>query len=596
MDSNYRKIANQQEIAHFWEYNLHRKMHHRSLASAVSNNDEEINDNPPWWSKQECLSTLTDTWEATCDAHKVNIVLTEDRRQPVQIATIARFRHYAHMHNYSVFLDGGDHVLDPNRSQVPRDLKNDTWLDADRPLGGATHFLWNPMMQAAYRAGRVEAVPFGLMTAWDTWNKISNALRVSSVAEEGSWIWMVDTDVVIMNTTFSLSPLIDTAERQQQIAIVVDWSCGDGINAGSLLFKNNEAGRSLIRRIQDSHLLYQTHFNGDQGSLWIVLAHSPNDLVLLAPPRTLNARAVENGCADELPEEDRPEAKSRVYYHTGDFLQHFAGIPHGLREAAQIKALKSVGTYPCNELCNIDEVARPPKDEDPPLAQYGRSAAGLTVVCVGSPEDSQIDTTCNKLLNTARAYNAETVASHVHKFFYINGSSVSEEHLARVQYTPFGPKDTARGTEGAHYIDNVVLFPSLQGWGGMVKALQMMNNKLQATQKDTGTDWLLVGGGGGPNAQRVQVVCEKITAAPRSARLIISRDCNGPWAILNSEWARTLLLRLTDSLHARKNRIELKYDLWGHEKLAEEDSGGFPEAMCMALRRDPSLMKYTERI
>merc|ERR1719277_2911235 len=108
----------------------------------------------------------------------------------------------------------------------------------------------------------------------------------------------------------------------------------------------------------------------------------------------------------------------------------------------------------------------------------------------------------------------------------------------------------------------------------MVMALKML--------KDTGIHWLLVGGGG--EVRQVKALFEKVTTAPRSTRLVLSKGCTGPWAILNSEWARTLLLRLSDSLLTRKNRIGIKKDIWGHEIPAEEDSGVFSDAMCMVLR------------
>jgi hypothetical protein len=560
--------------------------------------------------------------------YAVSISLYDDRDEPIVNANFARYHAYAHAHNYSVFLDGGDYVYDANRSEVPKDLLGPENIDLGRLGGtGVKHLAWSKKMSEAFGDGITSAVPWGLMTAWDCWPKISNALRIMATAEENSWLWLADTDVIVMDLAQSLDPLISEAEREGQSLIRTSWAgCGDGVNAGSIMVKNNEDGRAFLHRMQDSRILWQTFFVSDQGALWILGAHCHDDerCGYDTPARTLNARPAAIGCAENQ------EVKENVYFHPGDFAQHFAGWDEeagmppecprvGERKVAGLEywesidslspecrsslgkgpnkgeilrdTLKSLESFPCKDFCDREQIQRPPAGEDRPETPR-MSPLSISTMCVGSPKDPKVYGRCKELERFGSTHNATKITSQIHEFFDMTGIPFipTEEHL------PVWAKNEGGSAFGGAFYrgddcNQCILFPSAGGWGGLVSAWHALKDM---RGKTTSNHWLVVDSGA-TKGLTITRLYEKIQTAPREARLIASEGCHGPWAILSSEWGRTLLLRLRDSWLTRRNRILIKLGQ-GMREPGEEDRGGFAEAMCMAMRRDPLIRRYTQKI
>ena len=93
-------------------------------------------------------------------------------------------------------------VVDPPRSAFPADL----------PGSGARVDI-NARVEA-YRHGRHDAVAFGRLTAWDCWNKIGAALDATTRVSRGGWLWIVDSDVILVDMRRSLDGVVAFAERQ----------------------------------------------------------------------------------------------------------------------------------------------------------------------------------------------------------------------------------------------------------------------------------------------------------------------------------------------------------------------------------------------
>ena len=74
----------------------------------------------------------------------------------------------------------------------------------------------------------------------------------------------------------------------------------------------------------------------------------------------------------------------------------------------------------------------------------------------------------------------------------------------------------------------------------------------------------------------------------RNVQLVLNKDCRGPWLIANTEFTRTLLKRVADSLLLRHDRLLNKERLWHHRKRALEDTADGAQATCLLLSRDPT--------
>jgi hypothetical protein len=146
---------------------------------------------------------------------------------------------------------------------------------------------------------------FGVLEG--TWSKVSATLEAMRAVPEGSWIWVLDTDIVIMDDTLKLDYIINFAEKIGRELIVTSWNCGDGMNMGSVMVKNTEYGRTLYEQMKDMRVVWHTYFfhsatgNTEQGAMWTMQA---GDVILqektyAAPPRTFNNRHELIECAYE---------------------------------------------------------------------------------------------------------------------------------------------------------------------------------------------------------------------------------------------------------------------------------------------------------
>ena len=68
---------------------------------------------------------------------------------------------------------------------------------------------------------------------------------------EGSWLWVLDSDIVLMDMQNGLERLISIAEHKKAEFMVANWDCGDGFNMGSIMMKNTEWTRGIMQRIKD---------------------------------------------------------------------------------------------------------------------------------------------------------------------------------------------------------------------------------------------------------------------------------------------------------------------------------------------------------
>eukprot|EP00662_Eupelagonemidae_sp_cell21_P016606 gene16606-26031_t len=255
--------------------------------------------------------------------------MAEDRiGDPLFAASVAQKRAYARAHasphtrwgglahGYSFFLhSGGDIVADPVRTRPRRDL--------------------------GQYAG------FGVFS--QSWPKIPFAAAVMRRIPEGAWVWVVDSDMAIMNMSRGLAgPIAATASRGCRLAMA-GWYCGDGINAGSWLLKNDEWGRGFVQRLADQRLppLY-LHDHGassnEQPAFWVLQAEDPDMpwAIRSAPPREFNAIDPEMRCA-----KDEDKAR-RVYWHDGDLVTHLSHVirKKGGRELFASRLAHS-GWWPC---------------------------------------------------------------------------------------------------------------------------------------------------------------------------------------------------------------------------------------------------------
>ena len=228
----------------------------------------------------------------------VTLVMADSRNSGRWRAMLAQKRRYAIRHGYGFFLQGqGDMVIDPARAQYASQF--------EPPKGQSyteSRHSFDERMKA-YDKGELRAERFGVLDAKLSWNKVGAAVQATQLTPDGSWLWIIDADAIIMNMSKQLDGVVAMLEEKDAHWGYTSWNCGDGVNAGSLLVRNNEWGRAMLLRWRDTRIVWQTAHIGDQGELWMLMAsdfyigsaHGYN-----LPPRTINARPAGTQCAHDF--------------------------------------------------------------------------------------------------------------------------------------------------------------------------------------------------------------------------------------------------------------------------------------------------------
>tara|TARA_B110000902_G_C14165953_1_gene534974 strand:+ start:86 stop:847 length:762 start_codon:yes stop_codon:yes gene_type:complete len=149
-----------------------------------------------------------------------------------------------------------------------------------------------------------------------------------------------------------------------------------------------------------------------------------------------------------------------------------------------------------------------------------------------------------------------------------------------------------------------LVFPTADGWASLILARETLakwqkepearrEKKKGLLAKNKKQQWLLLIDDSPDDATTAGTLLRLAATMREPARdaphLVLSaRDCTGPLLIRDSEFARSLLRRLAVGILARRNRIEIKFEQWGHTTLGAEDRGNFAQTLCLFLKRDPT--------
>lgn len=149
------------------------------------------------------------------------------------------------------------------------------------------------------------------------------------------WILCLDVDIMIMNYTIKLEHLISdkfdliVAASQQKI---------EGINTGSILWKNSEFSFDLIKKMyEDKEYAIKGYW--EQSTLIKLIQNNPN---LLNNIKLVSPKLINSFYHYWFPNEN---------YQHGDFLVHLVGCDNDYR----FETLKNLQQYIINPINNIQE-------------------------------------------------------------------------------------------------------------------------------------------------------------------------------------------------------------------------------------------------
>ena len=363
---------------------------------------------------------------------------------------------------------------------------------------------------------------------------------------------------------------------------------------------------------------------------------STREHILFLPPRTINARPKESQCAaDHFPIKDAPgrlEMENRVYWREGDFLKHYAGMSRSAvvdMKVAIAEALAMTGSFPCPPPCSLAELEHLSLGGDGSTTNTHREwiprsrrvevakQSALHILFVSSAEDALLSNAAQSLLgDTLRKHRIIRRTGHA----YYRENGVPVPRSGKVVFTPYkhGNLPSIADTIGEYMeVDESnyqadseepppgeLVFPTADGWASLILARETLakwqkepearrEKKKGLLAKNKKQQWLLLiddspddATTAGTLLRLAATMREPVRDAPH---LVLSaRDCTGPLLIRDSEFARSLLRRLAVGILARRNRIEIKFEQWGHTTLGAEDRGNFAQTLCLFLKRDPT--------
>jgi hypothetical protein len=189
------------------------------------------------------------------------------------------------------------------------------------------------------------------LTTLQTWSKIPAVAEAFYLYPNAEWIWLMDTDMILMTPSYDLvaeilspaaitrglmraAPILDgqlkknpthittpNAFRVEDIDILITQD-HQSVNTGSMFFRRSAFTRILLEVMTDyTMLMGADHVNAEQDSLnHLMLEHQMvRNHVGIYPQRKFNAYV---------------EGPDNMGYRDGDLLVHLAGcwVPHTCRE------------------------------------------------------------------------------------------------------------------------------------------------------------------------------------------------------------------------------------------------------------------------
>jgi hypothetical protein len=451
-----------------------------------------------------------------------------------------------------------------------------------------------------------------------------------------------------MDMDHGLERMIANAEAQKAEVAVASWDCGDGANMGSFMIKNTEWSRALMERIKDMRVVWHHYFfhsatgNTEQGAFWTLMAADPEwpKKMYSPPPRAINCRHSAIECAGDR------EKVGRVYYHKGDFMIHYAALIRGdVGMALFLDSMSKTGWWPCSkEKCTeelLQTALRAGKKK--PIA----GSEGNDIVLVVA-DNSTASTSLEAMRQLAQSKSLR-LEKFSNDFYFFSGNSIcvgasylnlpetcteaiaqqtTWTHLAKgakSEIQDYGTMATiyrnvvtvlpGGGTEKEFEspwangeVNEGLIFTAAGGWSKISSTRAVLTQL--ATQMNPKQQWVLIAGAdsaaslaAGSSLLQTIAVLTSSGDSEESARIAVQRDCRGPWLIKAGEWGRILMRRAADSWMLRQARIQGKSSSHIDERKAEdyvnpnespEETADAAQALCMLLKRDSSVTKYTK--
>lgn len=131
---------------------------------------------------------------------------------------------------------------------------------------------------------------------------------------ELDWVWMVGVDALVMNYSIKLESFLPNNETEHLVV------CHDGqcLNADSVLVRNSEQGRNLLKNILENEPEFIWHDWADSWQLtYYKCMKRWRDVIRVIPQKSFNS----------YPAEMYPHQKGTFApFEKGDFLIHFPGL------------------------------------------------------------------------------------------------------------------------------------------------------------------------------------------------------------------------------------------------------------------------------
>ena len=523
---------------------------------------------------------------------KLTVVLSDGRKDPVWLASVAQKRSFADRHNFGFEFDARDFslwdghqgwgILAQSISKQDGSLQYITEEDTsiysfkDRIFsktpwheeGTTRAYFVDTWAKVVFGNSRVftpnvQSQPWGWMPG--TWNKVVATRRAMDYAPRDTWIWSVDSDVVIMNMSHTgLLDIIAEANAQDRDIVTSDvWNCGDGINVGSILYRNSEVGRAFVDRIIDSRAVWHQFFKGEQGAIWTLLSDDPDimDRLETVSPRRLNARPSSSNCASDR------ETADRVYWKQGDFVTHLAGITGRKKLATDLLAKTGWWPSPRTDVSSAPLMSTPIPTHANALGSAFKPAEARTLV----------------------VKRGEQLPDP--KPLVLGGTKVPTKLHNLSAYSSRGRPLSADPERGA------VFFNDEKGWASVA----ILHRVLQDSARSAAPRWFILSK---DRDDALQFIEERVIGPGlifEHAHVAVNGDaCAMPWLVRSSEFSRNLFLRLRDGWLLRGARIRVMRENKGTETASPDDEKGVAgeewgssafEGLCALVKRNPNTVQ-----
>jgi hypothetical protein len=213
---------------------------------------------------------------------------------------------------------------------------------------GYTHMWLNTSrydIGEAHRVSRTESPITCTVIDWrlQTWSKIPAVAEAFHLHPTAEWVWLMDTDIIIMAPDYDLvneivgpdaikrgllrdAPILDGEHKDDpthtHINTPKDFRVEDidvlvtqdhqSMNTGSIFFRRSAFTRMLLEAMTDSRLMGLDHENAEQDAITHLALEHPlvRDHIGIYPQRKFNAYA---------------KGGNNMGYRDGDLLVHLAG-------------------------------------------------------------------------------------------------------------------------------------------------------------------------------------------------------------------------------------------------------------------------------